>query len=222
MPPGKLWPLGRTTQWYEKVLDKVGGGEKARKVLIISATAHPCHWISCLRRGKEAVVYTGKWSNHSKQHGLALGKKILMEDEMDQMKKNATATSVAIGDSPAPFLRLKLPEPAEGEQLLEAHECQQGSAWHDGLNRAMPAVVLDSLSQKLTANELESYGLSDVACQSGGGRTLKTNKALAPGALVCLASSLWFSHVHLQLPSLWFDQWTTLLSFLSLPGNAPR
>ena len=204
---GNLWPFGRTTEWYEKVVDEVGAAQKATAAVIISSTAHPCHWVSCLQRNLETVVFTRKWSAHSKQHGLALGKKLLLDDALDQMKKNAT--SVAADGSPrlVPFLRLKVPE---GEQLLEAHECQQGSAWHDGLNRIMPAAVLDSQSQKLTVIELEKYGLTNVACQSGGGRTLKTDKGLAPGALVCPASSLWF------------DDWNALQTFLSLPGNTSR
>ena len=203
---GKLWPYGRTTEWYDKVLDEVGAAHKATTALIISSTAHPCHWVSCLLRPMDTVVFTRRWSDHSKQHGLALGKKLLLEEALGQMKKNMTSVA-ANGSGLVPCMRLRVPE---GEQLLEAHECQQGVAWHDGLNRIMPAAVLDSQSQKLTVIELEKHGITNVACQSGGGRTLKTDKGLAPGAVVCPASSLWF------------DDWNALQTFLSLPGNAPR
>ena len=189
------------------MLDEVGAAHKATTVLIISSTAHPCHWLSCLERNKDTVVYTRRWSDHSKQHGLALGKQFLLENALVDMKKNATSVAADGSSGPVPFLRLKVPE---GEQLLEAHECQQGSAWHDGLNRIMPAAVLDSHSQKLAVIELEKYGLTNVTCQSGGGRTLKTDKGLAPSALVCPASSLWF------------DDWNALQTFLSLPGNDSR
>lgn len=200
---GKLWPYGRTRAHYTKVLDAVGASSKASLAVIVSSTAHPAHWVSCLQQSIDTFVFARKWSNHSKQHGLALGKKFLLDDALREITRGAASSTGPTNSLQC--LRLIVPD---GPQLLEAHECQQGAAWNDGLNRMVPAVVLDAQSAKLCAAEQEQYGLTSMG--SGGDRNLVTVKGLAPGAVACTVSALWF------------DEWAALESFLSLPGNDHR
>ena len=71
-----LWPDGRSTGHYHQVLEVLGQSRKASAAVIISSTAHPCHWVACVQQGLEAYVFTCRWSTHSRQHGLALGKRL--------------------------------------------------------------------------------------------------------------------------------------------------
>ena len=70
-----LWPYGRSTGHYHRVVEAVGQSRKASAAVIISSTAHPCHWVACVQQGLDTYVFTRRWSNHSKHHGLALGKR---------------------------------------------------------------------------------------------------------------------------------------------------
>ena len=68
-----LWTYGRFKGHYHKVLEGMGQSRKASAAVIISSTAHPCHWVACGQQGLDTHVFTRRWSNHGKQHGLALG-----------------------------------------------------------------------------------------------------------------------------------------------------
>ena len=70
-----LWPHGRPTGHCHQVLEAVGQSRTASAAVIISSTAHPCHWVACVQQGLDTYVFTRRWSNHSQQHGLALGKR---------------------------------------------------------------------------------------------------------------------------------------------------
>ena len=69
-----LWHYGRCTGHYTKVLEALGQSRKASSAVIISSTAHPCHWVACVQQGLDTYVFTHRWSNNSKHHGMALGK----------------------------------------------------------------------------------------------------------------------------------------------------
>ena len=70
-----LWPYGRSTGHYHKVLEALGQSRKASAAVIISTTAHPCHWVACLQQGLDTYVFTRRWTTHSQHHGVALGKR---------------------------------------------------------------------------------------------------------------------------------------------------
>ncbi len=72
-----LWPYGRTAHHCHIVLETIGQSRKASTAVVISSTAHPGHWVACVLQGLNTFVFTRRWSNHSKQHGLALRKKNL-------------------------------------------------------------------------------------------------------------------------------------------------
>ena len=69
-----LCPYGRPSDHYRKVVEAAGHSRNVGAAIIISSTAHPGHWVACVQQGLETYVYTRRWSEHSKQHGLALGK----------------------------------------------------------------------------------------------------------------------------------------------------
>ena len=198
-----LWPYGRSTGHYDKVLEAAGKSRKASAAVIISSTAHPCHWVACVQQGLDTYVFTRRWSNHGKHHGLALGKKILLDEILVELKSDFGANSKSQG-SPFQFLRMTLPA---GPQMIEAYDCHQGSSWHDGLNLVTPSKVLETQIAKLTATEQDQYNLS-IAGSITEGCKLLTTKGLPPGGIACPVSSLFF------------DNWDALMSFLNLPGNA--
>ena len=200
----KLWPYGRTLSNYTRVLEEVGALGKTTLAVIVSTTAHPSHWVSCLHKAIETFVFTRKWSHHSKHHGLVLGKKLLLDQALREITMGPDAGSASPANS-LQCLRLTVPD---GPQLLEAHECQQGDAWNDGLNHMVPAAALDAQSAKLCVSEQEQFNLTIIG--SGADRNLVTVKGLAPGAVACNVSALFY------------DDWGALQSFLSLPGNAQR
>ncbi len=92
-------------------------------------------------------------------------------------------------------------------QIIEANDCHQASAWHDGLNVTVPSNVLEPQSAKLTAAQQEQFNLSIVGSTSEG-RKLMTMKGAPPGSMVCPVSCLFFNDL------------ATLVLFLKLPGNA--
>ena len=71
------WPYGRSTGHYRRVLEAVGQSRTAAASVIISSTVHPppCQWVACVQQRLDTYVFTRRWSNHSKHHGLALGKR---------------------------------------------------------------------------------------------------------------------------------------------------
>jgi hypothetical protein len=132
-----LWPYGRVSSHYHKVLEAIGQSRKASTAVVISSTAHPGHWVSCVQQSLDTYVFTRRWSNHSSQHGLALGKKILLEEALRELRSDSGANTKP-KTTPLQFLRMRLPD---GPQVFEAYDCHQGAAWHDGLNLILPSNV---------------------------------------------------------------------------------
>ena len=139
-------------QDYSSVQQKIGGaGGETTAAVVISSTAHPSHWVSCALQSLDTYVFTRRWSNHSEQHGLASGKKISLEVVIAALKSDSMTANVESGvkseNTPFPCLTTIL---SECPQTPEAYNCHQGSAWHDGLNLALPSKVLEPQSAKLT------------------------------------------------------------------------
>ena len=149
----------------------------------------------------ETYVDTRRWSQHSKHHGLALGKKILLEEalaELNNLKSDAE-TDVQSENTPFPCTTICVPERIL--QVVEAYDCSHGSAWHD-LNDDFSSKVVEPQSDNLTAAEHDQYGLS-----LNEDHKLVTTKGVPEGGIACTVSAF-------------FDDWGALESFLKLPGNA--
>ena len=194
----RLWPHGRTTQAYQNIMEAVGQSGRASAAVVISATAHPSHWVSCVQQHLETFVYTRSWSNHSTQHGLALGKSLLLENIL---KDPISRKSVATGNSGIHtssdfkfnnFLGMNQ-SLTDYDQIIEAYNINQGPQWYDGLNLSISGQELEQQSAKLTKAEQESHNVSVVADGSSNGlRNLITTNGVAPGQVACPVSALFF------------------------------
>lgn len=142
-----LWPYGRMVGYYHKVLESMCQSRKASTAVVISTTAHPGHWVACTQQGLETCVFTRRWTNHSKQHGLALGRKILLEEAVKDLQSGCAANGKPDESPTFQFLRIALPE---GVQIIEAYDVHQQDSWHDGLNHTLPSNVLEPQSARLT------------------------------------------------------------------------
>jgi len=76
----------------------------------------------------ETYVDTRRWSQHSKHHGLALGKKILLEEALAELKnvKSDAESDVKLENTPFPCTTICGPEWIL--QVVEAYDCSHGSA----------------------------------------------------------------------------------------------
>ena len=87
-----------------------------------------------------------------------MGKQILLEEAFVDLKavckanvKSDAESDVKSENTLFPCLTMSLADcPNVLEHVLEAYDCHQGSAWHDGLNLALPSNVLEPQSAKLT------------------------------------------------------------------------
>ena len=145
-----LWPYGRTREYYGQVLERMGLLGQSSMAVIMSSSAHPGHWVSCLKSKVPAYVLTRRWSPHSIQHAKALGQKMLLEEVVQQSATADTRDHVC-------YLDLRVPD--EG-QVIEAYDVHQGQAWNDGVNLRVPEGVMQEKCQKLVAKELETFRLS--------------------------------------------------------------
>ena len=200
----QLWPFAHAQQYYEQVLEALGAASRAQVAFVISASAHPNHWLACLEYFKlDTYVLTRKWSNHSTQHGITLGKASIFSKLMSTAKVPSTS------DNSADTQQFVEVDVVPGTQTIEAYDVHQGDKLNDGLNQLIPAQAMESHSAKVLKAEEEVYKLR-VSQESGGGeRFLETMVALKNGDTVCEASCLFF------------DVYQNLQDFLNMPGNNP-
>ena len=200
-----LWPYANTPEFYMEVLTLLGAGAKAKMAAIISTTANPGHWLACLRMGMDPVmVLSRKWSEHSENHGKALGRRLL---ELEGAGSPALSQA-ALGGQPAmpaicQYMDVALKRSAH--ESLEAYDLSQGSAWNEGLNRVVLASMLVRGSHALVRREAEEFSLRLSAIVPGKGRGLEALKATREGEVVCNATALFF------------DSWDALASLLGDP-----
>ena len=210
----RLWRYGRPMAYYHKVLEGLGQSGRASAAVVISATAHPSHWVACVQQHLDTFVYTRSWSNHSTQHGLALGKSLLLENilkDLNARKSVATGNSGIHTSSDFKFNNFVGMNQSltDYDQIIEAYNINQGPQWYDGLNLSISDQELEQQSAKLTETEQESHNVSIVADDSNKGlRNLITTNGVAPGQVACPVSALFF------------DDYDKLNSFLKLPGNS--
>ena len=77
-------------------------------------------------------------------------------------------------------------------QVVEAYDVSQGSCWHDGLNRSIPAAALGSHTTDLIRREAEENSLRITGMQPNKGRGLETLTARRDGDIACDASALFW------------------------------
>jgi hypothetical protein len=203
-PKGRdLWPFARTPSYYKELLCSLGAADKATAAVVVSTTPHPSHWLACLNLGLDTIVFTGRWSDHCKGHGIHLAKHILNSNHKTDLALRLRPGVQTHSESQCRFFIAASIKKAE-EQIVEAYDVSQGIWWHDGLNRILPSLV--SSSQKQVRTEIESTGLR-ITGHSDIGRGLETLIARRHGEIVCNASALFFdTHADLQ-------------ELLRIPGN---
>jgi hypothetical protein len=200
-----LWPFARAPAYYKELLVSLGSADKATAAVVLSATAHPSHWLACLDMGLATFVLTRRWSQHSAAHGMQLAKQLLFSQEMSKVSANLP---------PLPVVCEKDCQCIEGQikpdvvgRVVVAYDISQGVEWHDGLNRVVPSVLLIPNSHTMVHLECDQNALR-ITGHTDKGRSLETQRARRDGEIVCSASALFF------------DSFDDLVSLLRLPGNA--
>ena len=72
--------------------------------------------------------------NIANNHGLALGKKILLEEALAELKNVKSYAESEVKSENTTFPCTTICGPERILQVVEAYDCSHGSAWHDGLN----------------------------------------------------------------------------------------
>ena len=203
-----LWPYASSTHYYTEVLTGLACADKASVCIIASTTAHPAHWVTCAKQFQlETYVLTRRWSAHSAAHGLNLGKQIVRASvEASVGPPSVSARGPEISEKPCQCIAGVIL--TASEQVIEAYDVTQGTGWHDGLNRSIPAELLAASSAKLIRQEAAANNLRVTGVQPEKGRSLETMVSKRDGDIVCAASALYW------------DSWDGLLSFLRTPGNS--
>jgi hypothetical protein len=203
-PKGRdLWPFARTPSYYKELLCSLGAADKATAAVVMSTTPHPSHWLACLNLGLDTIVFTARWSDHCKGHGIHLAKQILNANHSTDLALQLRPSVQTPSEAQCQFFIEAAVKNAE-EQIVEAYDVSQGCEWHDGLNRILPS--LTASSQKQVRAESESNGLR-ITGQTDIGRGLETLSARREGDILCNASALFF------------DTHDDLVALLCIPGN---
>ena len=193
----ELWPHAHTIADFRMMLTSMAAGDKMNVLVVMSGSAHPAPWLAALELKVPSVIATARFSEHSRAHSLALGKRL---------RQLALVPSVSAGA----VLDLEsrcIPAKVVGPQTMEAFDVSQGPLWNDGLNKMPPAAPLSKEVANLVASELDKFNLSLSHAHETRGRGLMTRTHVAEGEMVCSVSSLFY------------DSWTVLQSFLAMPGN---
>jgi hypothetical protein len=201
-----LWPFARTPAYYKELLVSLGSADKATAAVVLSATAHPSHWLACLDMGLITFVLTRRWSQHSAAHGMQLAKQLLFSQEMLKGSANPPPLPVVCEKDCQCIEEIQIKLDVGG-CVVEAYDVSQGVEWHDGLNRVVPSVLLIPNSQTQVRLECDQNALR-ITGHTDKGRSLETQRARRDGEIVCSASALFF------------DSFDDLVSLLRLPGNA--
>jgi hypothetical protein len=201
-----LWPFARAPAYYKELLVSLGSADKATAAVVLSATAHPSHWLACLDMGLITFVLTRRWSQHSAAHGMQLAKQLLFSQEMLKGSANPPPLPVVCEKDCQCIEEIQIKLDVGG-CVVEAYDVSQGVEWHDGLNRVVPSVLLIPNSQTQVRLECDQNALR-ITGHTDKGRSLETQRARRDGEIVCSASALFF------------DSFDDLVSLLRLPGNA--
>lgn len=181
-----LWPYAREMAYYTEVLTLLGAALKSDTALVLSTTAHPAHWLACERLGLKTWVLTRRWSEHSRGHGEALGKAILLQEAMP-----AKVCPAVPDDRPIQFISAAVKSGRE-EQVIEAYDVVQGGEWNDGVNRSIPKQIIDPGSQAFVRKEADIHQLRVTPVVPDKGRGIETVVSKREGEIVCEASALFF------------------------------
>ncbi len=201
-----LWPFARAPSYYREILCSLASADKAALAIVISASAHPGHWLACQSLGLQTLVLTRRWSEHSAAHGLELGKQLLRKELCSELQPDRTTEQDEKEIPVCQCMAASLKKETEA-QIIEAYDVSQGSQWCDGLNLAIPGDTVLPSSQALVRVEAEKYNLRISAPLGEKGRGLETLIPKRDGEVVCKASALFF------------DSWEALTRFLKLSNG---
>ena len=146
----ELWQSAPPIVVWKLILNGAGEGDKTNVLVVMSCSGHPGPWLAGLELNTVTYVFTEKVSEHSQQHGIALGKHLRRK-----------ALRVAPGGSAGAEIwdpkTHSISAEIKGSQFVDAYSISQWSLWNDGLNACLPAGVLQTSMKDLVASELEEF-----------------------------------------------------------------
>ena len=142
---------------------------------VLTPSAHPSPWLAARNLNLEVFTLAHKWSEHSRGHGLALGK-ALRAGSLQISKSEQPGISKSNAN-----MYIMCDPPPSAKQIVEAFDVSQEDGFADGLNRCFPAQALADRTAGLVGRELDGSKLRITSVDGRKGRGLMTTSAFRDG-----------------------------------------